>query len=257
MVRGFHLSSNCLFCAQHIKETYKGLKTTQGPVIMTFCVNYSFKLHLLMVPFILIKGFLSLRTFMQPGGHENVAFVCSQADIWSLGITAIELAKGEPPHSDLHPMKVLFLIPKNNPPTLEGNYCKPLKEFVEACLNKEPSFVSMFVGNSQRSFPISFLTGWLIFLAKQFILFLLVRSFLLRRAMFVPETDPPGFRGPTSFEFNAKCQKIWQYSRRFPSYFEQSGQCSNSRHTTVRSLLSFTLKNVTHNYFCRFFKQLI
>jgi serine/threonine-protein kinase 24/25/MST4 len=65
-----------------------------------------------------------------------------KADIWSLGITCIEMANHKPPYSTVHPLKVMNMIVRNEPPMLEGDqWSKPFKEFVSMCLIKDPTKV--------------------------------------------------------------------------------------------------------------------
>ncbi|KAE8287599.1 Serine/threonine-protein kinase 10 [Larimichthys crocea] len=63
-----------------------------------------------------------------------------KADIWSLGITLIELAQIEPPHHELNPMRVLLKIAKSEPPTLEQphKWSREFKDFLKKALDKNP-----------------------------------------------------------------------------------------------------------------------
>jgi len=62
------------------------------------------------------------------------------ADIWSLGITSIEMAQGHPPYNNIHPMRAIFVIPARPPPKLEQpeKFSEEFNEFIALCLVKKP-----------------------------------------------------------------------------------------------------------------------
>jgi serine/threonine-protein kinase 24/25/MST4 len=71
--------------------------------------------------------------------------VCSQeghddkADVWSLGITAIEMAMGQVPYYDMQPVDVIKQILNNEPPQLKGdNWSEDFKDFIKQLLTKRP-----------------------------------------------------------------------------------------------------------------------
>lgn len=72
---------------------------------------------------------------MNQTGHDFLA------DIWSVGITAIELALGDAPHTNMTAMKVIMVILNGEPPKLpeEGPWSSEFRHFVSSCLKKEAS----------------------------------------------------------------------------------------------------------------------
>lgn len=68
----------------------------------------------------------------------------SSVDIWSLGITALELAKGRPPLSEYAPSRVFSMVVNNPPPSLDDpkekkKFSSSFKDFISLCLQKDPS----------------------------------------------------------------------------------------------------------------------
>lgn len=62
-----------------------------------------------------------------------------RADVWSLGITAIEMAEINPPNADMHPMRVLMMIPRSGKPRLRNKerWSSEFHDFLSQCFEKD------------------------------------------------------------------------------------------------------------------------
>ena len=77
--------------------------------------------------------------WMAPEVIQEIGYDCV-ADIWSLGITALEMAEGKAPYGEIHPMRAIFMIPSKPPPSFShpDKWSPAFIDFVSRCLVKQP-----------------------------------------------------------------------------------------------------------------------
>ncbi|KAI8926841.1 kinase-like domain-containing protein [Entophlyctis helioformis] len=110
--------------------------------------------------------------WMAPEVIQEVGYG-TKADIWSLGITCIEMAQGRPPYHNLHPMRAIFMIPAKPPPTLENEegFSAAFRRFIALCLTKDPASrpsaaqlldvsASLLVHMIENDVVVTLMRGW-------------------------------------------------------------------------------------------------